>query len=254
MTLRPRKTRARPQLNVSSLGVFGVLSALAKSGEAIGVLEIARRLDVPASTAHRALATLESCGFVAREEGSSRYQLGNEARRLTNSFFNMFPLRAVSMLYLRRLALLTGHTAALWVRIGSNMVKIAEIEGSQEVVNQRPIGQSLGLRNCIAGTALLRANADAAAGQKSRRTKQDAGTGGFVAGQSAQASEFATAVTLPDGPPFASIVIEAAVRFAFEPHAAEARRIVAALEEHLVANPNLAFNPFTHIGAEGRPA
>jgi hypothetical protein len=252
MTSRPRKSRPRPQLNASSLGVFSALSTLARSNEAIGVLELARRLEIPASTAHRALATLESSDFVAREEGSSKYHLGNEARRLTNSFFNMFPIRGVSMLYLRRLALLTGHTAALWVRIGPNMVKIAAIEGSQEVINQRPIGQSLGLRTCPAGLALL-----GVAGQDARvRSKAGAKAdkqieiNGFIASQSGQVTEFASAIELPDSASFASIVIEAAVRFPFETHGAEARKIVHALEQHLAGDRSLAHDPFAHVSNE----
>jgi hypothetical protein len=251
MTSRPHKSHARPQLNASSLGVFSALSTLAKSNEALGVLELARRLEIPASTAHRALATLESSDFVAREEGSSKYHLGNEARRLTNSFFNMFPIRGVSMLYLRRLALLTGHTAALWVRIGPNMVKIAAIEGSQEVVNQRPIGQSLNLRACPAGLALLRAaGLNAKISKPGAKADKQIKIKGFIASQSGQVTEFASAVELPDSAAFASIVIEAAVRFPFETYGAEARKIVHALEQHLAKDRSLAHDPFAHVGNE----
>jgi len=249
----PRTRNLRPQLNASSLGVFTVLAALAKSDRALGVLELARRLEIPASTAHRALATLERCEFATREDGSPRYYLGNAARHTTAAFFNMFPIRNVSILYLRRLALLTGQTTALWVRIESRMVKIATVEGNQEIVGRRPIGQWSQIDRCVPGLAVIVANVSLAS-KRTTRLKDlvvSLGATGFVEAHSSDSDEYAAPVVPPRGRVFASVAIEGGTPSAFNAHQAEARKIIKSFEQSLVSNPQAAYDPFAHLDQNG---
>src|SRR5581483_5827038 len=56
---------------------IALLEELRESDEPLGVNELARRIDVNASTASRLLATLETADLVARAAGANRpYRLG----------------------------------------------------------------------------------------------------------------------------------------------------------------------------------
>ncbi len=247
--MSPRPRNRRPQLNASSLGVFGVLAAVAKSEQPLGVLELARRLKIPASTAHRALATLERCDFVDKEHETAKYHLGRAARLTTVAFFKMFPIRDASLASLRALARLTGNTASLWVRVGASMVKIAAVEGEHEIIHRRPIGQQLNLDQCAAGWAVAAANAPES-GRLSKRLSDHLSalrTTGFVEDRSSEFDEFAAPVASPQGEVFAAIAIEGGTHSIFQSHRAEARKIVKILEGSLAARPEAAHNPFAHL-------
>lgn len=243
----------RPQLNVSSLGVFSVLSTLARSDQSLGVLELARRLEIPPSTAYRALATLEKCDFVTQEDSSSKYCLGNAARRTIAAFFNMFPIRSASMIYLRRLALLTGQTTALWVRIGPRMVKIATIEGNPEIIGRRPIGQWSPVDQCVPGLAVIAANLGLGAKRNERLNNLLVllKTTGFVWDASSDPNEYSAPVVPPQRRVFASVAIEGGTRSAFYSYKTEARKIIESLEQNLASSPQAAYDPFAHLDENG---
>jgi hypothetical protein len=66
-----------PQQKLSTSLVRGllVLSILPRSGETVGIVELARRLEMSASTAHRYLQTLMIAGLARRDEQTREYGL-----------------------------------------------------------------------------------------------------------------------------------------------------------------------------------
>lgn len=245
-----RASRSRPRLNASSLRAFHVLSALARSEQPLGVLELARQLGIPASTAHRALATLEAAEFVAQEPRSARYYLGSAARLTTAAFFNKFPIRNESMTCLRSLALLTGRTAALWVRIGPQMIRIAQIESESEIVHRRSIGESRPVNQCAAGLALLAATTHATTartGSRLRDLRHSLQTTGFVTLASSGFTENAAAIQVPEKRAYASITIEGGNPSSFGPYRSEARKLVRAFVRDLTTKPDAIGDPFAHL-------
>ncbi|MCC5725758.1 hypothetical protein LH483_29030, partial [Klebsiella pneumoniae] len=124
--------------------------------------------------------------------------------------FNMFPIRSASLLSLRQLALLTGQTAALWVRVDGRMVRIAAVEGNQEIADRRPIGKWLPIDQCVPGWAVIAANAHPDTKLTKRLNEHLASlrTTGFVWGRSSECNEYAAAIVPPEGHVFASIAIE----------------------------------------------
>ena len=66
----------------SSRPVFLVLRALAEAERPLSAGELSGALDLPTTTAARALATLEAAGYAERWQASARFALGPAARTL----------------------------------------------------------------------------------------------------------------------------------------------------------------------------
>ncbi|WP_166354127.1 IclR family transcriptional regulator [Phytoactinopolyspora limicola] len=103
---RPRDPLAR---------AFQILSIMVESDdESFGVRQLASRLSVSASTAHRLLNDLEKLGLIART-ADANYQVGHEFYRLAWAATARFPLRQAAREPLRDLARASGETAFLGV-------------------------------------------------------------------------------------------------------------------------------------------
>lgn len=63
-----------------------LLETLAESSGGLSLSELSRRVDLPTSTAHRLLTTLQMRGFVAHEPQSSRWVIGHRAFSVGESF------------------------------------------------------------------------------------------------------------------------------------------------------------------------
>jgi DNA-binding IclR family transcriptional regulator len=249
--MNERAVKSRPRLNASSSRVFHVLSALASSDQPLGVLEVARQLGIPASTAHRALATLEAREFVAQEPRSARYHLGSAARLVTAAFFNKFPIRSESMSCLRSLALLTGETAALWVKIDSKMIRIAQIEGDSETVRRRSIGQCMPLDQCAAGLAVLATDTNdkqPRIGSRLKELKRSLRATGFLSLELSDLIEHAAPIEIPQSPTYASITIESGSHSSFNSRKKEARKLILAFTQKLANDSANIDDPVAHLG------
>jgi IclR family acetate operon transcriptional repressor len=91
-----------------------VLRHLLESGNGYyGVRDLARSLNLPTTTVHRALAALEAEGLVQREPETGRYQLGLEFYRLAWRAQAQYPVRDIAMRYLPEIVSKTGETGFL---------------------------------------------------------------------------------------------------------------------------------------------
>ena len=118
---RRRRRQRRPaagQIAVSRpLGsverAVALLEALAAAGAPQGTNELARRTEINASTVSRVLATLLDAGFVEREPGGQRWQLGLRLVHLGNAALARLDLRDLARPLLEQLVRETGETATL---------------------------------------------------------------------------------------------------------------------------------------------
>ena len=78
---------SRPSVNSSALHVFEILRLVSRTDTPPGVADISRRLNLPTSTVHRALATLEQSQYLSRLESAPRYKLGPMPQFLTRAVF-----------------------------------------------------------------------------------------------------------------------------------------------------------------------
>jgi DNA-binding IclR family transcriptional regulator len=142
----------------SSGGVFEVLRALAASKTPLGARELAMRVGLPVSSVARAAATLEASGFARRSQtGSTKFELGNAGQRLAFAFMSQFPIRDAAMPYLQQLAVDSGFSSSLFLRLGHYALRIAFIAGSNSIIHIHLLGEAKPLADGAAG-AVIRAH------------------------------------------------------------------------------------------------
>ncbi|WP_425091117.1 HTH-type transcriptional regulator BhcR [Tropicimonas sp. S265A] len=106
---------------------LAVLSALARDGG--GTLsDMSMRLGMPASTAHRVLATLEKHGFVDMDEETQTWRVGLEAFRVGSAFMQRTNLLEVGRSTMRDLMEHTGETANMGILDADHVVFIGQVE------------------------------------------------------------------------------------------------------------------------------
>lgn len=128
----PRKRGSDADVSIGS-GLKSVGSALdvlecfATDGE-LGVSDIARRLGVAKSTAHRILHTLQTRGFIEQDQQTGLYRLGIHIFELGHLSQVRNELRHAALPTLRQIASETGHTVNFGVPDGGDVVFVERIE------------------------------------------------------------------------------------------------------------------------------
>lgn len=135
--------------------VFDVLNLLSARSEPTGVAEIARGLEIPNSTAHRVIITLVEAGYASRDTSGAKYQLGPAAQEMAHALLGRFPVGVAGQASLSELAMDTGATAILVVRVGWYAVRIAGAEGWREIHAAPRLGQTSLLEHSLGGLAIL---------------------------------------------------------------------------------------------------
>ncbi len=96
--------------------------------EELGVTDMARRLGVAKSTAHRLLSTLASRGVVERVPGSGHYRLGLHLWELGQLVQDRTPLRHLALPILEEVRLSTGQTTHLSIAEGPDVVFVERLQ------------------------------------------------------------------------------------------------------------------------------
>ncbi|MFD2470426.1 IclR family transcriptional regulator [Amycolatopsis silviterrae] len=124
---------------------LGMLQCFRDNPGDLGVSELARRMNLSVSTAHRIARTLAATGFLALAEGSLRYQLGPAVAELGQLSLYQRGIHLAAD-ELAEVAKATGTTADLAIRNGSDAVILA---GTSVALTA-----GLGLRRPLHSTAL----------------------------------------------------------------------------------------------------
>lgn len=125
-----RREPAPTQLQ-SVVAALDVLNCFVASDE-LGVTDVARRLGVAKSTAHRLLSSLCARGLAERVPGTGHYRLGLRLWELGQLVQDRTPLRHVALPLLEELRLRTGQTAHLSIADGPDVVfveRLASLSG-----------------------------------------------------------------------------------------------------------------------------
>ncbi|MEU7900136.1 IclR family transcriptional regulator [Nonomuraea sp. NPDC049152] len=122
----PETPRGEDRL-VGADRVLVVLRVLAERPEGIGLEEMAKAVDSPKPTVHRALAALRRAGF-AVQDGRGRYLLGDEFLRLAFTHHEARPDHVRIRPALERLAGRFGETAHYAVLDGREVVYRAKVD------------------------------------------------------------------------------------------------------------------------------
>ncbi len=131
---RPRTSSADAQKSTVQALDRGLmlLSTLAKESEAT-LTELALRVGMPPSSAHRLLVTLQKHGFVEFDEATQDWTIGVEAFRIGSSFAHRTTLVEAAREVMRRLMEETGETANLAIADDGDVVFMSQVESHNPI-------------------------------------------------------------------------------------------------------------------------
>jgi IclR family acetate operon transcriptional repressor len=133
---------------------IAILDALAESPDGLGVGEVARRLEVNASTASRLLATLQDGGLVERTPGGP-YRLGLKLLALSDRVLSSLDVRERARPWLAWLVEQTAETATLSVPGAHEAITVDFIPSSASVVSMARLGRPSVPHATAAGKVML---------------------------------------------------------------------------------------------------
>lgn len=136
---------------------FAVLHLFRDRGTDLGVMQIARELDLNLSTTHRIVRALVAEGYLAQNQDSERYYLGTGALLLGRAAYRDFNMDVVHPV-LDRLSRQTGESVNLGVLDGEVAVVVERVESSQPLRFTQPPGTRVQLHASSMGKALLAFN------------------------------------------------------------------------------------------------
>ncbi len=90
----------------------------------LGISELAEAVDLPASTVHGIVKSLQTHGLVARESDGRRYMLGPALLKLSSVYLESLEVRARAMRWTQELARRTGCAVRLGVSLGREVIII----------------------------------------------------------------------------------------------------------------------------------
>jgi IclR family acetate operon transcriptional repressor len=110
-----------------------LLVVLGQYPDGIALSELARQVNMPVSTVHRLLATLNSFGFVHFDAAYRRYSLGLRLFELSHQVTLVHGLSAVAVPVMRRIVEITRETSLIAVLDGEEMVYIERLDSPQPI-------------------------------------------------------------------------------------------------------------------------
>lgn len=137
---RPRTERADRDGLRSVQRAAGVLRLFSLEVPVLTLRDVARSLEIPRSTAHRLLRSMEDAGFLVYDPEAQAYRLGLWLVRLGQVAVHSVDLRATCRPYLRALAAETGESAFLLVVQGSSAVVVDVQESQSPLRLSLPVG------------------------------------------------------------------------------------------------------------------
>lgn len=124
-------------------------------GEELGVREMARRLGLSKSAAHRLAHELELVGFLARDAETGKYRLGLRLLQYGGLFQLQSELVREALPVLRALVHHTGETVHLAALEGGQVVYLVKLEGPNSIAMPSWVGWRNPAHCTAVGKALL---------------------------------------------------------------------------------------------------
>jgi DNA-binding IclR family transcriptional regulator len=141
--------------NLSLERGLAVLDVMRDASEALGVREIARRLELSAPAVQRIVNTLAQQGYVEQAPDSRRYRLGHAVLALAQQALAKDRLAALAEPELELLAGQGCFNAFLGIRRGSTGVYVLTVQSKSPVVIRSSPGGGFSLHSTAMGKALL---------------------------------------------------------------------------------------------------
>ncbi|MDU2875045.1 MAG: IclR family transcriptional regulator, partial [Pseudomonas aeruginosa] len=143
---------------------LGLLELLASDARGLPLQQLADRLDIPKSAAHRMLAELIRLGYVRQDDDTSRYRLSTRLAALGFRFLASSGVVDLVQPVLDGLARETGELVRLGVIEGDRQTWIAKSQGATSGLRYDPdMGREAPLFYTASGHAWLASLSDKAA-------------------------------------------------------------------------------------------
>ncbi len=120
--------------------VLRVLEAFTPQERDLSLSQIAERVRLPKSSAHRLLATLIGHGFVERDQGTRRYRLGIRLFEIGSTAIHERGLHSAAHPVLEQLSFTTGETCHLAVLSGPEAVYVSKVDGPSSIIMSSRVG------------------------------------------------------------------------------------------------------------------
>jgi DNA-binding IclR family transcriptional regulator len=116
--------------NIKTLGkLVGVLDCFSTTDRSLTVSEIADRLGLPRSTAHRSILALKEVGFLEQDQTRDEYRLGMRLFQFGTTVLHNMDLQREARPFVEALSSLTGGNVHLCVFDGERMVFVERSNG-----------------------------------------------------------------------------------------------------------------------------
>ncbi len=157
LTQAKRRTGESRSTIRSVVHALKALDYLESCGDEAGVTEIGQALGVHKSTASRLLATMESKGYVARNDITGKYSLGMRVVELAKTKLDQLDLRTHARPFLEELVRKTEETAHLAVMDQGSIVYIDKVDTPHTLIMRSKIGYRISPHCTALGKAILTA-------------------------------------------------------------------------------------------------
>jgi len=111
----------------------------------LGLTEIAAEIDLHKSTVHRLLNTLEEKGFVVRNASTEKYKLGLKIWELSAHLSHNDDPAVLLLPQMEQLRDRLGETVSLYLRDGTDRLRIQAVQSNQAIRRVAPVGARLPL-------------------------------------------------------------------------------------------------------------
>lgn len=132
-----------------------VLQCLGTGKHAMALTEISHRVGIPKTTVFRYLRTLETCGFVVRNDDTDLYSLGMRIYQLGRAVNERLQFRELAIPHMERLRDRFNETVNLGVLEGSEVMYIEMVESRHSLRMQAEVGSRDPVYTTALGKAIL---------------------------------------------------------------------------------------------------
>jgi DNA-binding IclR family transcriptional regulator len=134
---------------------FSILELLNASKRGWNISEMSRKLEIPKSTTHVLVSTLERLGYIRQHPSSRRFQLSTKLFALGRKALNVSPLPDAALPHLRWLVQETGFTAHVGILERNQVVFVQKVDGPGIIKFDTYIGKTSELHCTGLGKALV---------------------------------------------------------------------------------------------------
>ena len=132
-----------------------ILKYLSTDGSIRNLSSIALAADLPASTTHRLLTTMETEKFVRFDISEAEWQVGVGAFSVGSQFGQGRDLILLSKKYLQRLSTITGETSNIYIENNGVMVCLSQVESKHNIRAITKVGGVINIHCSAAGKAIM---------------------------------------------------------------------------------------------------